>query len=432
MFAPIVPGIGIGGWQYLQRTYESQVDLFSKSPQLDRDTEYFRENIGNVKTARELVQDRRLLSVALGAFGLQDDIDNRFFIQKILEEGTTAEGTLANRFSDKRYQQLSEAFSLGPGENSPIGRPEFAERIISDFRLNSFEVAVGQQDDDMRIALYAKRVLPTLIGSPKISAEQKASEDLAGLVKELNQEISADAFYFEQNIGSVATVDDLLSDRRLLEFSMNAFGLGSDYDEIASFVALDPDDVNEAEDRIRSILAEGSISVVSAANEQGDPRYVAFSKAFGFGIAEDLATNNFAFAQNIIDRYLSENVQVPDDLSIEAPILISNGQLVYEPFDAKEMSNDAKWLTLMGEPPLRTLFEKAFNLPSEFGQADIDQQLNVYKERSRREFGTDELSQLNKSEIIDDLIVRFLARSQIGSFNPTANAASIALTLLQS
>ena len=40
--------------------------------------------------------------MALGAFGLQDDINNRYFIRKILEEGTTNEDALANRFSDTR------------------------------------------------------------------------------------------------------------------------------------------------------------------------------------------------------------------------------------------------------------------------------------------------------------------------------------------
>jgi hypothetical protein len=432
MFAPIIPSTGLGGWQYLQRTYENQIDLFSKSPQLDRDIEYFRENIANVGTARELVQDRRLLSVALGAFGLQDDVDNRFFIQKILEEGTTAQGTLANRFSDNRYKEFSKAFSLGPGEVSPIGKKEFAERIIADFRSNSFEVAVGAQDDNMRVALYARRVLPTLIGSPQMSAEQKALKEVADIVDALGQEISDDAAYFERNISSVQTVDDLLADRRLLEFAMNAFGLGADYDEIESFVPGDPGDTNAAEERIRAVLAEGSISVVAAANEQDDPRYAIFSRAFGFGIAEDLQTNDFDFAQNIIDQYLVENITIPDNLDVQSKIIIQNGALIYEEFNKKEMSNDAKWLTLMGEPPLRSLFEKAFNIPQEFGQADIDQQLVVYKERSRKEFGTDDLSKLSSNEIVDRLIVKFLARSQIADFNLATNSASIALTLLRS
>ena len=48
-------------------------DTFTKSIELKRDTEYFQEKISSITSAEELVSDRRLLTVALGAFGLQDD-----------------------------------------------------------------------------------------------------------------------------------------------------------------------------------------------------------------------------------------------------------------------------------------------------------------------------------------------------------------------
>ena len=41
-----------------------------------------------MKSAADLVADRRLLKVALGAFGLEGEIDKKAFIRKVLEEGT--------------------------------------------------------------------------------------------------------------------------------------------------------------------------------------------------------------------------------------------------------------------------------------------------------------------------------------------------------
>mgnify|MGYP006142551315 FL=1 len=82
MFQPIVPSGGLVGWRFLQRTYESQADNFNQSTQLQRDTEYFRENIASISNAEDLVADRRLLTVALGAFGLDADLGNKFFIKK--------------------------------------------------------------------------------------------------------------------------------------------------------------------------------------------------------------------------------------------------------------------------------------------------------------------------------------------------------------
>ncbi|AEI96256.1 MULTISPECIES: DUF1217 domain-containing protein [Roseobacter] len=262
MFTPIIPSTGLTGWRFLQRTYDSQFAAFNQSSQLARAAEYFEEKISSVTTAEELVADRRLREVALGAFGLQDDIDNRFFIKKVLEEGTTNEDSLANRFSDSRYKDFSAAFGLGPGEQLKLQDTGFAQDIIAKYRANSFEIATGSQDDSMRVALFAQREIPAL-----------ATDDT---------------------------------------------------------------------------------------------------------------------------------------------------------------SNDAKWFGIMGQPPLRAVFEKALNLPSSFGQIDIDQQLVVFKERSRAVFGTDEVSQFAGDEAVQDLVTKYIVRSQLDSFNANTSSASIALTLLQS
>jgi hypothetical protein len=262
MFNPVIPGSGLVAWRFLQRTYDSQFEAFTNSTQLTRNTEYFSENISKISNAEDLVADRRMLEVALGAFGLQDDINNKYFIQKILDEGTTNDDSLANRFSDERYQDFSKAFGFGPGEVSEVATDDFAVGIIAKFQANSFEIAAGEQNDTMRVALYAEREL----------------SDLA----------SSDA------------------------------------------------------------------------------------------------------------------------------------------------SDDTKWFTIMGQPPLRALFEKALNLPASFGQIDIDQQLTIFKQRATSVFGSSDVSQFSEPEAIQDLVTKYVVRSQLEAFNTSTSSASIALALLQS
>ncbi len=165
-FQPVLTSGGLTGWRFLQRTYESQLDVFSKSALRQREGAYFTEKIGTVKSAADLVADRRLLGVALGAFGLQGDLPNRFFIRKILEDGTSSRDALANRLSDKRYLEFSRAFGLGPGEVRRTGQPGAMADILHKYHVSSFEVAVGEQDDKMRIALYAQRTLTDLAAEP--------------------------------------------------------------------------------------------------------------------------------------------------------------------------------------------------------------------------------------------------------------------------
>lgn len=261
MYQPVLVSSGLVGWQFLQRTYDEQLSAFSGSAAIKRDTDHFAENIGSVRTANDLVADRQMLTVALGAFGLQDDIDNRFFIEKMLGEGTTADDALANRFTDTRYRDFSAAFGLGPGEVSQTSRADFAATVIQRFEANSFEVAAGEQDDTMRVALYAERVLPDLVA-----------------------------------------------------------GDGSD-------------------------------------------------------------------AQ--------------------------------------------KWFSIMGQPPLRSLFETAFGLPDAFGQADIDFQLGVFEDRAARLFGASSPAEFSKKENLDQLVNAFFARSQIESGGAGTSSAAIALSLIQ-
>jgi len=161
-FQPVIPGPGLSGWKFLQRTYDTQFNAFNKSPQLERDVRNFAEKIGTIITAQELVADRRLLSVALGAFGLSDDLNNRYFIQKVLEDGTSDTAALANRLADDRYKRLSDAFGFGPGEVPRTLSTHNMSEIIERYKTLSFEISVAEQNDAMRIALFAQRELENL------------------------------------------------------------------------------------------------------------------------------------------------------------------------------------------------------------------------------------------------------------------------------
>ncbi|RBI84620.1 flagellar protein [Rhodosalinus halophilus] len=161
-FQPVLPLGGLAGWRFLQRTMPAQQSALNDSPPIARNAEHFRARIGEIATPAELVEDRRLLTVALGAFGLQEDIDNRFFIRRILEEGTARNDALANRLADKRYAVFARAFAFDAPQGPATRAPGFADDIVARFERQSFEVAIGRRDEDMRLALFADRELRAL------------------------------------------------------------------------------------------------------------------------------------------------------------------------------------------------------------------------------------------------------------------------------
>ncbi|SIS83524.1 DUF1217 domain-containing protein [Phaeovulum vinaykumarii] len=163
-YTPVVPFSGYAGWKFLERTMEKQQAAFVASAQVQRDEDYFREKIGSITSAEELVSDRRLLKVALGAFGLDDDINNKYFIRKVLEDGTIEPDALANKLSNKAYYNMSAAFGFGLSTPN-TGMSDFADDILSKYESRQFEIAVGDQDDSMRMVLNAQREFPEIAGS---------------------------------------------------------------------------------------------------------------------------------------------------------------------------------------------------------------------------------------------------------------------------
>lgn len=161
-FQPVLPVSGLAGWAFLNRTRERQEDSFNATPAMQRDVAYLREKFSDIRTAEELVSDRRLLRVTLGAFGLQDDLDNRAFIRKVIEDGTEDRAALANRLADKRYFALASALEHLAGPGGKAVPDDLLDKLAASYQGRAFEVSVGEQDQTLRLALSLQRELPKL------------------------------------------------------------------------------------------------------------------------------------------------------------------------------------------------------------------------------------------------------------------------------
>lgn len=166
-YTPVIPVSGLIGLRLLDRTYQAQFDAFSRSPDVQRDIDYFLEHAGEATTAEDLVGDRRLLKVALGAFGLDDEIDHQAFVRKILEEGTLDSKSLANRLSDPAWAEFSRALGYGDvGGLLVLG--SMREEIAAQYQERQFERAVGDVDVDLRLAMNFRRQIKDIATSDSV------------------------------------------------------------------------------------------------------------------------------------------------------------------------------------------------------------------------------------------------------------------------
>lgn len=164
-YTPIVAQGGVAGWAYLQRTLDTQRAAFDRTPELARDLAYFQANIGKATTAEKLVEDPRLLRVALGAFGLGDEFYKKAYVRKALAEGTETEGAMATRIADPKYRELVAAFGYGDAKGAQVGEAAFVKNVMARHRERAFEIAVGEVDPSMRLSMNFAREAAVIAGS---------------------------------------------------------------------------------------------------------------------------------------------------------------------------------------------------------------------------------------------------------------------------
>ena len=249
-FQVLTGGGGLAGWSLLNRTATRQRDLVAAAGAVVTATNNFRAKIGSVASADDFLSDYRLLNVALRAFGLEGDIGNRGFIRKVLESDLSDKGSLANRLSNKSYQRLAEAFAFngsGPPQTQKAG---FADKIAAQYVDREFEARVGEGDQNLRLALNARRELASL-------ADRSSTNDTKWfevLGSKPLRTVFAGAFGFGAAYGKLPI------DRQLEEFTKGARKMfGSD--DMQQFSSPD-----KVEKLVRNFLARSAIQVDSATN----------------------------------------------------------------------------------------------------------------------------------------------------------------------
>lgn len=161
---PAIPFGGLAGLRFLDQTIDRQVATFNRSVDVQREVDYFLENAGNVTSAEQLVGDRRLLGVVLGAFGLDEDIDKGAFIRKVIEEGTQTNDAFANRLVEPAYREMAAFLGFGDFGGTLVFE-NTRLNIVDQFRERQFELTVGNVDLNLRLALNFRREAAKVAGS---------------------------------------------------------------------------------------------------------------------------------------------------------------------------------------------------------------------------------------------------------------------------
>ena len=216
---------GLAGWRVLQRMETRQVEATAKDPVVQRATAYLRENLTATTSAEDLVGDYKMLQVALGAFGLDDDLSNKAFIRKVLESDLGDSASLVNRLGDKRYLKLAQAFAKRTDAAAT------GEALTQAYVQRQFEKRVGEGDESYRLALNARNEVKAF--ATRTSSDRTLWYEVLG-----NEALRT---VFEGAFGMNSSVANLSVDKQLeLFMSASERVLGSSsFSDIATDATID-------------------------------------------------------------------------------------------------------------------------------------------------------------------------------------------------
>jgi len=148
----------------------------ASKPAVKLETAYYQANIGKVTSISQFVGNYRLLSYALQAYGLGDQINNKALITKVLQEGTTSSSALANTLPNAAWKAFANAFNFSATGSAAPGSSTSVATTTSDYVEQQLENDQGANDPGVQLALYFQRVAPTITDGYGVLADKNLTE----------------------------------------------------------------------------------------------------------------------------------------------------------------------------------------------------------------------------------------------------------------
>ncbi|MBN9056039.1 MAG: DUF1217 domain-containing protein [Rhizobiales bacterium] len=190
-----------------------------------REAEYYKENIGKVGSVDAFLDDYRLYSYAMKAYGLDDMTYAKAFMRKVLDSDLTDANSFANKLSDERYRNFASAFSFSASTATPQTETQLDE----------------------------------IIGLYSATAANAGSA------------IKEETRYYNIVIDTVTSADQLLNNDRLRNYVFTAFGIDPNtYSRtvVRGVLGSDPDDPGSYFNTTFGVRAEEAATAIEAANAE--------------------------------------------------------------------------------------------------------------------------------------------------------------------
>ena len=225
--------------------------------------------------------------------------------------------------------------------------------------------------------------------------------------------VKNDRAYMSEKLSKPISLDDFMADRRLLRVTMTAFDLAGE-EWKGGF--------------IRKALEEAANPDSTFLKRLNNPAYTKFAETFAFKdgtlsleaekidqLGEDFETAAFRIAVGDVD----ENMRLSLNYQQKIVDIAGTGA-----------SNDAIAYRILGNVPVKTVLEKALNLPSDLSKQPIEKQAEMLRDKLSSAFGISDLGDLVMPDNVDAVIRRFHVMETVNNGPSALTPGYTALTLL--
>jgi Protein of unknown function (DUF1217) len=189
--------------------------MTAAEPAVKSATSYYEANIGKATSITSFVGNYRLLSYALNAYGLGDQINNKALITQVLEGGVSNAKSLANTLTDSNWKAFATAFDFVGNGAASVSSASAVQTTTSDYVEQQLESDQGADDVGVQLALYFQRVAPTVTSEYGILADSNLLE-VAETIFGLSADTSANSIDTQaQTLGKLMPLSDLQDPKTL-------------------------------------------------------------------------------------------------------------------------------------------------------------------------------------------------------------------------
>ncbi|WP_298875916.1 DUF1217 domain-containing protein [uncultured Bradyrhizobium sp.] len=288
----------------------------------------FRKAIPNVTSLQALVSTPGAYGFALSAVGLDPTQVPQSTVKAVLESDLSDPKSYVYTLKDDRYVKLARAFNFDAKGHltTPLAAQDPAEilDVAKDYVIAKLKFA-----------------------SPQDQAKIKA-------------QAQNDASSYQQAIGGIKSVSDLLASRKLIDFTLIAKG-------------LDPAKVSTT--YLKKIFASDLNDPKSFANTESDPRFAEIAASFNFDKSGNVARLPMVGPQKR-DQFLATQKNYLEQ-SLEQQQGDTNPGVRLALYFQRMAGHITSAYDILADKALSEVFRTTFDLPDQMASMQIDQQAKI-------------------------------------------------------